>query len=223
MKKIFFSIYLCFFSIIHISQASGISVGGTRFIYEESKREINIPIFNSDKEKPFLIQSWVSVFEGQGKPPFIATPPLFRIEPDTNSSARISYIGEPMGPNEEKIYLLNVKSIPSKDNSIENGLQLIINSQFKLFLRSKDIEPFDFEKVVLVVKPDGIKIDNRTPYHLSIKNILINDEPIDGSSLIYPFENSYILKKKIGNHQSIVVKFINDYGAIIEKKRCKSI
>ncbi|MEX5987863.1 hypothetical protein [Providencia hangzhouensis] len=45
-----------FFFIANTSQASGISVGGTRFVYEENKREIDIPIFNSDKEKPFLIQ-----------------------------------------------------------------------------------------------------------------------------------------------------------------------
>ncbi|MEX6185948.1 molecular chaperone [Providencia hangzhouensis] len=67
MKKIFFSICICFFSIANTSQASGISVGGTRFVYEENKREIDIPIFNSDKEKPFLIQSWVSPFGGEGK------------------------------------------------------------------------------------------------------------------------------------------------------------
>lgn len=218
MKRIFFSICLCLFAIPNISQGSGISVGGTRFVYEESKREIDIPIFNSDKEKPFLIQSWISPFEGEGKAPFIATPPLFRIEPDTNSSARISYIGEPIGSNVEKIYLLNIKSIPPKDNSIENELQIIINSQFKLFLRSKDIEPFDFEKVFLVIKPDGIMIDNQTPYHLSIKNILVNNEVIDGASLIYPFKNDYILKKNTNNDNSIVVQFINDYGAIIEKK-----
>ncbi|HHE6468266.1 TPA: molecular chaperone [Providencia rettgeri] len=223
MKKIFFSICICLFSISNISQASGISVGGTRFVYEENKREIDIPIFNSDKEKPFLIQSWVSPFNGEGKAPFIATPPLFRIEPDTNGSARISYIGEPISSSEEKIYLLNIKSIPPKDNSIENELQIIINSQFKLFLRSKDIEPFDFEKVTLVGKSDGIMIDNQTPYHLSIKNILINGKVIDGASLISPFKNGYILKKKINNGDSIFVQFINDYGAIIEKSISKSI
>ncbi|MEX0424804.1 molecular chaperone [Providencia rettgeri] len=218
MKKIFFSICICFFSITNTSQASGISVGGTRFVYEEYKREIDVPIFNSDKEKPFLIQSWVSLFDGEGKTPFVATPPLFRIEPDTNGSARISYIGEPIGSNTEQIYLLNIKSIPPKNNSIENELQIIINSQFKLFLRSKDIEPFDFEKVFLVEKPDGIMVDNQTPYHLSIKNILDNGRVIDGASLIYPFKNDYIIKKKINNGDSIVVQFINDYGAIIEKK-----
>ncbi|WP_262416982.1 hypothetical protein [Providencia rettgeri] len=72
-------------------------------------------------------------------------------------------------------------------------------------------------------KSDGVMIDNQTPYHLSIKNILINDKVIDGASLIYPFKNDYILKKKINNGDSIVVQFINDYGAIIEKKPSKSI
>lgn len=218
MKRILLSIFLFAFSISSISHAAGISVGGTRFVYEENKREIDIPIFNSDKEKPFLIQSWVSPFEGEGKAPFIATPPLFRIEPDKNGSARISYIGEPLGSNTEKLYLLNIKSIPPKDNGIENELQIIINSQFKLFLRSKDIEPFDFDKVLLVVKSDGIMINNQTPYHLSIKNILVNDNVVEGKNLIYPFENDYILKKNINTNNSVTVQFINDYGAIIEKK-----
>ncbi|MEX5861116.1 hypothetical protein [Providencia hangzhouensis] len=61
-------------------------------------------------------------------------------------------------------------------------------------------------------------IDNQTPYHLSIKNILDNGRVIDGAILIYPFKNDYIIKKKINNGDSIVVQFINDYGAIIEKK-----
>ena len=111
MKKIIFSAVFLLFSISHFASAAGVSVGGTRFIYQENKREIDIPIFNSDKEKPFLIQTWVSPFEGEGKTPFIATPPLFRIEPDSNAAARISYVGEPIGSNQEKLYLLNVKSI----------------------------------------------------------------------------------------------------------------
>ncbi|MEX5996753.1 fimbria/pilus periplasmic chaperone [Providencia hangzhouensis] len=47
----------------------------------------------------------------------MAIPPLFGLEPDTNGSARISYIGEPIGSNTEQIYLLNIKSIPPKNNS----------------------------------------------------------------------------------------------------------
>lgn len=66
-------------------------------------------------------------------------------------------------------------------------------------------------------------INNQTPYHLSIKNILVNGNVVNGKNLIYPFNNDYILKKNMNNHNSIVVQFINDYGAIIEKKTSKSI
>ncbi|AVE43321.1 molecular chaperone [Providencia stuartii] len=217
MKKIIFSAVFLLFSISHFASAAGVSVGGTRFIYQENKREIDIPIFNSDKEKPFLIQTWVSPFEGEGKTPFIATPPLFRIEPDSNAAARISYVGEPIGSNQEKLYLLNVKSIPPKDVKIENQLQIVINSQFKLFLRSKDIVPFDFNKVEIIKKPDGIIINYDTPYHLSVRDILVDGKNIQGGDLVYPHTKEYIVKHSINNNQKVVVKFINDYGAIIDK------
>ncbi|MEX5996754.1 hypothetical protein [Providencia hangzhouensis] len=46
---------------------------------------------------------------------------------------------------------------------------------------------------------------------------------MDGAILIYPFKNDYIIKKKINNGDSIVVQFINDYGAIMRKKPNKSL
>lgn len=217
MKKMIFSAVFLLFSISHLASAAGVSVGGTRFVYQENKREIDIPIYNSDKEKPLLIQSWVSPFEGEGKTPFVATPPLFRLEPDSNGAARISYVGEPIGSNQEKLYLLNIKSIPPKDSKIENQLQIVINSQFKLFLRSQDIEPFDFSKVIIEKKSDGVVINNQTPYHLSVRDILVDGENIQGADLIYPNSKEYVIKKTINNNQKVVVKFINDYGAIIEK------
>ncbi|EKT57392.1 molecular chaperone [Providencia sneebia] len=218
MKRILISVFFLLFSLPNLSFAEGISIGGTRFVYAENKREIDIPIFNSDKEKPFLIQSWVSAFEGDAKAPFIATPPLFRIEPNTNGSARISYIGEPLANNTEQIYLLNIKSIPPKDSNIGNELQIIINSQFKLFLRSKDIEPFDFDKVSVIKKTNGIIIDNQTPYHLSVKEIFVNGTKVKSKNFIYPFKNINVYEHNINSNDTIVVQFINDYGAIIEKK-----
>ncbi len=93
MKKNISLILFLLFSLITASQAAGISVGGTRFVYDDNLREISIPIMNTDKEKPYLIQSWVSAYQGDEKTPFIATPPLFRIEPDSSGTARISYTG----------------------------------------------------------------------------------------------------------------------------------
>ncbi len=218
MKIISTFLYFILILIIPFAQASGVSIGGTRFIYEINKREINIPIFNGDKEKPYLIKSWVSSFDNNTKSPFIAMPPLFRIEPNSHGSARISYIGEPLGANQEKLYLLNIKAIPPKEGNAENELQIIINSQFKLFLRSQDMVPIDFEQVKIVKKSDGIMINNQTPYHLSIKKILIDGKKAKGIGIVYPFKNDYILKIKTTDKNLIEVKFINDYGAIVVKK-----
>lgn len=73
MKKNISLILFLLFSLITASQAAGISVGGTRFVYDDNLREISIPIMNTDKEKPYLIQSWVSAYQGDEKTPFIAT------------------------------------------------------------------------------------------------------------------------------------------------------
>ncbi|MTC60937.1 fimbria/pilus periplasmic chaperone [Providencia rustigianii] len=197
--------------------ASGISIGGTRFVYVDNKREITIPILNSNKEKPFLIQSWVTGFENETKAPFIATPPLFRVEPDSHGTARIAYMGMPLSSNEEKLYLLNIKSIPPKRDDIENELQIIINSQFKLFLRSKDIQPLNFDDVNIIRKKNRLWIKNNTPYHLSIKSVFIDSHIIQTSKMVYPWEEKQISNKNIGTEQSVTVEFINDYGAIIEK------
>ncbi|HCH51883.1 MAG TPA: molecular chaperone [Proteus sp.] len=216
MKKHIFLILFLFFSLITVSHAAGISVGGTRFVYNDSKREISIPIMNTDKEKPYLIQSWVSAYQGTEKSPFIATPPLFRIEPDSTGTARISYTGEPLGSNQEVVYWLNIKSIPPVEKSPENQLQLVINSQFKLFLRSNDIEPMDFNNVKLSQKSQGLVINNDTPYHLTIKHILIGDKRYPFDDFINPHQETVLLKES-NIHQKVTVQFINDYGATVDK------
>ncbi|QAV23321.1 fimbrial biogenesis chaperone [Proteus hauseri] len=216
MKKHIFLILFLFFSLITVSHAAGISVGGTRFVYNDSKREISIPIMNTDKEKPYLIQSWVSAYQGTEKSPFIATPPLFRIEPDSTGTARISYTGEPLGSNQEVVYWLNIKSIPPVEKSPENQLQLVINSQFKLFLRSNDIEPMDFNNVKLSQKSQGLVINNDTPYHLTIKHILIGDKRYPFDDFINPHQEIVLLKES-NIHQKVTVQFINDYGATVDK------
>ncbi|MTB44375.1 molecular chaperone, partial [Providencia sp. wls1950] len=88
--------------------------------------------------------------------------------------------------------------------------------------RSNDIEPLNFDNIILTKEHNGIKIKNKTPYHLSIKSILINGESIKGMKMIYPWVDDYIFKDKIDKGHVVTVEFINDYGAIVEKKITKS-
>ena len=62
----------------HICPASGIQVGRTRIIYEAGKKEVSLPLTNTDSELPWLIQSWTDIGDEKTRGPFIVTPPLFR-------------------------------------------------------------------------------------------------------------------------------------------------
>lgn len=214
-KNIFLTLFFCF-SLITVCHAAGISVGGTRFVYNDNAREISIPVLNTDKDKPYLIQSWVSAFQGNDRAPFIATPPLFRIEPDSTGTARISYTGEPLNSNTEVVYWLNIKSIPPVEKSPENQLQLVINSQFKLFLRAHDIEPLNFNNIELSKQNQGLVLKNNTPYHLTIKHIFIDDKRYPYDPLIQPHQEVMLLEKTRTYHK-VKVQFINDYGATVDK------
>lgn len=77
MKKNISLILFLLFSLITASHAAGISVGGTRFVYDDNLREISIPIMNTDKEKPYLIQSWVSAYQGDEKHLLLQHPHYF--------------------------------------------------------------------------------------------------------------------------------------------------
>ena len=41
------------------ANAEGIQLGRTRVIYDANKKEASLPLINSEKELPWLIQSWV--------------------------------------------------------------------------------------------------------------------------------------------------------------------
>ncbi len=60
-------------------------MGGTRVIYQEGKREASISVTNADTRSPFLVQSWVENYSetDKSRAPFIVTPPLFRLDPNS--------------------------------------------------------------------------------------------------------------------------------------------
>lgn len=71
----------------------GVTVGGTRLIYDGSRKEASLTVTNSDST-PYLIQSWAEVREEGGeKAPFIVTPPLFRLEGNEQNVLRVVRAG----------------------------------------------------------------------------------------------------------------------------------
>ena len=118
MNRLIASIALSLFFVSAAAQA-GIVMGGTRVIYEEGKREASISVTNADETVPYLVQSWVENYATSDKsqPPFIVTPPLFRLAPEQKNVLRINFTGAKLPADRESVFWLDVKSIaPSNKN-----------------------------------------------------------------------------------------------------------
>ena len=62
------------------TESGGVTIGGTRLIFDGGKKEASLSVSNSDTG-PYLIQSWVEPNNNDpARPPFIITPPLFRLD-----------------------------------------------------------------------------------------------------------------------------------------------
>ncbi|MEB7557688.1 fimbrial biogenesis chaperone [Kluyvera cryocrescens] len=124
------------------ANAEGIQLGRTRVIYDANKKEASLPLINSEKELPWLIQSWVMNADNKTRAPFIITPPLFRLDPKSEQTLRIMKSENITQTNVESLYYLIVRMIPASDrqNQQSNVLNIIYKTQIKLFYRPKGLE-----------------------------------------------------------------------------------
>ena len=98
-----------------LANAEGIQLGRTRVIYDANKKEASLPLTNSEKEIPWLIQSWVLNADNKTRAPFIITPPLFRLDPKSEQTLRIMKSENITQTNVESLYYLIVRMIPASD------------------------------------------------------------------------------------------------------------
>ena len=124
------------------ANAEGIQLGRTRVIYDANKKEASLPLINSEKELPWLIQSWVMNADNKTRAPFIITPPLFRLDPKSEQTLRIMKSENITQTNVESLYYLIVRMIPASDrqNQQSNVLNIIYKTKIKLFYRPKGLE-----------------------------------------------------------------------------------
>lgn len=217
MNRFILSLY---FSLLLLSATAhaGLVMGGTRVIYEEGKREASISVTNADNATPYLVQSWVENYSATDKnqPPFIVTPPLFRLDPEQKNVLRINFTGATLPMDRESVFWLNVKSIAPTKKDDANKLQVNIKSKFKIFYRPKKLAG-DAEEAwqKLTFQPLGSSLlaHNPTPYFISFFSLSVGGEELDEPGMIAPFSN-----KSWPAHHTGTVKWraINDYGGVTD-------
>lgn len=202
------------FSTVSTAAYAGVVIGGTRLIYDGAQKESTISVTNPDKS-PYLIQSWVEQENSTQKAPFIVTPPLFRLDGDSQNVLRVIRTGNKLSEQKESLYWLNIKAIPSAPKG-ENTLQIAIKTRIKLIYRPASLKNGNPEKVAntLQFKKSGksLVVVNPTPYYMNFQYLNVNGKELKEVTYISP---QSVQRYDISGQtpKTITWKIINDYGS----------
>ncbi|WP_431223072.1 fimbrial biogenesis chaperone [Serratia sp. L9] len=95
---------------------SSVIINGTRVIYPAKQREVTVQLSNNG-DSPALIQAWIDEGNAETTPenskaPFIVSPPISRVEPNSGQALRVSLTTTALAQNKESLFWLNVLEIP---------------------------------------------------------------------------------------------------------------
>lgn len=215
MMRIFLIITL-FFTQIAQSQA-GVVIGATRLVFSGERTEQTIALKNQDS-KPYLIQSWIESENGKRiENNFVITPPLFRMEPQSENMLRVTRLTDALPKDKESLFWMNIKSIPPKEEGAErNILRFAINSKIKLIFRPKGLDDdpqLIAQNLVWVCDGNRLKVTNNSGYVINFHSIKHNNEHLESLTYVKPF-SSEVFNISASNACNINWAVINDYGGI---------
>lgn len=193
---------------------AGIIIGGTRVIFDGSKKEASLSVNNPD-DSPYLVQSWIDMqSEGGGKVPFIITPPLYRLDKGQKNIERIVLTGT-LPQDRESLFWLNIKSIPSATTAV-NSLQIAVKSRIKLIYRPAGLKRSTPEeqasKLVWRRVGDRIQVTNPTDYVMNFNEITVGRKQLQNVSWVLPHSTATLPLPSQVSNGAVVFKIINDYG-----------
>lgn len=207
----------CLIGVTHTAWA-GVVVGGTRVVYDGSKKEASISVSNPEKQTPYLIQSWVESASdaATAKAPFIVTPPLFRLDAEQENVLRVVRTGGRLPEDKESVFWMNIKSIPASDKPESNALQISVKTRIKLFYRPAGLTgnaAEAYKSLTFARQGNELHINNPTPYHVSFFQVTVGASELKNAGMVAP-HGSLNLPIPAGAQGVVRWKAINDYGGI---------
>ncbi|WP_241612389.1 fimbrial biogenesis chaperone [Rosenbergiella epipactidis] len=215
-------------SVLWNNSYAGVTLTGTRIVFTEGQKEKIVRTSNKG-DVPALVQVWIdegqSAVEGTDhETPFMAIPPLFRMEPGKGQSVRVRYLGQPLPKDRESLFWFNLLEVPpnSAEENQSERLSLAFKTRIKLFYRPAALTETSAEQGAKIrwqlVGNNELKVTNPTPYYLSFYSVELvagnRRQPIS-LSMINPFsEERIMVPVALRNKHLSEINFelINDYG-----------
>ena len=212
---------LCAFSQ---SAHAAFILNGTRYIYDEGRKNISIEINNESKET-YGGQVWIdNVLSSEKEVSFLPMPSFFKVNGGQTQVVRIMKITDKLPKNKESIFWLNVQEIPPANKSQSNVMVIAVNTQVKLIYRpTAIIKGRENAESKMVLKKEGASyvLNNPTPYYFAVTGLKVNGKAIKLSktlgnqlSMIAPQSSVLLNNIHLTPSSKVIIEAIDDYGAI---------
>jgi fimbrial chaperone protein len=216
LKKILSALLSCVISSSCFYANATVNIGGTRLLYDGAKKEVSLSVRNPDST-PYLIQTVVSNLNDDAqKPPFVITPPLYRLNGGKENLMRIILAGT-LPQDKESMYWLRVKAIPSAPRE-KNTLQIAVATSIKLIyrpdaLKGADVEK-ESEKLSWRITGNQLEVKNPTPYFINFNEITVAGKKLSNVTWAAPGSTASFTLPAGVNGGNIQYSVISDFGAV---------
>lgn len=205
----------------------GISLGQTRVVFLSTDKTQTLTVKNTGS-RSWLIQSRIQRgAEDTIAGPFLVTPPLFSMQPDSRQLLRIVSLGNALPADRESLFVLSVVAIPAaKSQATADGVQgqvsMGIRFTLKLFYRPigllSGVETAACQ-LRFTVMPVGVRAENPTPYFQTLGQLMLNGTPINLNtqpSMLAPFGSQIYRTGTVGAIQADW-QTVTDYGGLSDR------
>lgn len=216
-------------TLVGTASQAGVMLGGTRIVFDGSKRDASISVGNTTTQ-PYAVQTWINTEadDNTSATPFVATPPLFRLDPRKEQMVRIQKVPGALPEDRESVFYFNAQEIPVAGKADENTLKIAMRTRIKLFYRPAGLKGNPLEalpqlrwslaqeqgKTVLVV-------NNPSAFHVSFIGVKVlagaQTVEVDEPKMVAPMSSQrYALPGFSGRGGEVMFSAINDYGGYSE-------
>lgn len=222
-----------FLALFSLQLNASVIMTGTRIIYNEGSRSVDVNLKNQSNF-PYVVQTWFDAGKMSGGPdasvqvPFIATPPVFRIQPGAGQVVKVTFTGGLNLPDDrESVFYFNFLQVPPSNidkNDVKNKMLVMLRNRVKIFYRPTSLvsgpgRGFPNISVTPVSgNASAVMIKNHTPFYVTVSSVALTEGQrrlSSGSGMIEPSGTQIFNISRAGSvkGREAIVTVVNDRGA----------
>lgn len=220
---------------------ASVTLLGSRIIYPSDVTSVDVQLKNNDTF-PYVVQTWFDNGDIDADPqavgtvPFLATPPVFRIQAKSGQVVRVVYSKTKALPlDRESVFWFNALQVPPANvngDKKQNKMLVMLRTRIKLFYRPAKlgapgnlVKKLQIKAVFDANKGTGINVINPHPWYASISNLTASASGKTytlKTDMVAPFSNQIFWLSENNNAKrttgSVNVTLVNDQGARISER-----